>query len=348
MKKLIVLMALLFMQSVQVSAETEFTLAVPETDNTSCSGPGCNDATSSESASRQPNTPKYSNQLSPQTSPVKKVQTGKVSNKGKVAKPDGNQPQSFPAEVDRDSETKEMPSTRLDGEVNSQVAMPEITQRALLSRSDVNRIVCKEPIKDIFFSDEKGLEKPSYSGNSAFVKFRVKKTGSAYEYVTMPIDLTIICGESVYTLIGFPKALPSQTIRLDSGTKARARENMTIFKDQPERVKAKALIERAYKEDIPASFTTKILDRQFTVFKNISTSLHRIISVDGEGLIIKEFYVVPHVESIELNEKDFLRKEFTENPFALGLTELRPGKKERSRLFIVETKGSSEGDANVR
>lgn len=251
--------------------------------------------------------------------------------------------------VDEASST--LPFAGMDKEGDTQLAMPEITQRAVLSRSDINRIVCKEPIKDVFYSEEKGA-RIDFSGKNAFLKFQVKKniTGG-FDYITMPIDLTIICGDATYTIIGFPKAVPSQTIQLDSGKKNRARENLslTIFKDQPEKKKAEALIRLAYQDNLPTSFEVTLVDKEIIFFKEISVVLHKKVSVDGEGLLIKEFYIVPRVQGIELNEKEFLRKEFVTRPFALGIDNLKPEMGGRARLFVVETKvATREEDINVR
>lgn len=338
---------ILILQSASLFAETEFTLSVPETPAAASEIP----VEATESVPVRPLTPAYNSPVQQKASgkgaPVKGVV--KPQQKGGKGAPVGaaSQKQNFP-EGKGGQEPASLPATSYDTDSNSQIALPEITQRAILSRSDVNRIVCREPIKDIFFSDEKGLAQLSYSGNSAFIKFKVKQVGKDYEYVSMPADLTVICGESVYTLIGFPKAVPAQTIRLESGKKIKARENMSIFKDQPERVKAKVLIEKIYNDDIPSSFMVKVLDTKFVVFKDIATTLHKVVSVDGEGLVIKEFHLIPSVGNLELNEKDFLRREFVENPFAIAFTDLRPAKGERVRLFVVETRRvSPEGGADV-
>lgn len=241
-----------------------------------------------------------------------------------------------------------LPPTTLDVDGQGQIAMPEITQRALLSNQDINRIVCREPIKDVFYSKEKGVT-VDYTGNSAFVKLDVKKTGSKYEFVTIPIDLSIVCGNSIYTIIGFPKRIVSQTIRLMSGKARKVQENVTIFKDQSIKKKAQVLIKRARQDDLPDTFTTTIIDKPLTVFKDLQVVYHRLIVVDGEGLSLKEYYVTPLGNGMELNEMDFLRKEFVERPFALGFDQLKPAKGEKSRLFIVEVKAAAgEGDLNAR
>jgi conjugal transfer pilus assembly protein TraK len=244
-----------------------------------------------------------------------------------------------------------LPFTAMDREGDAQLAMPEITQRAVLSRSDINRIVCREPIKDIFYSEEKGA-RIDFSGKNAFIKFQVKKNvAGSYEYVTIPVDLTVICGDSTYTIIAFPKAVPSQTIHLESGKKIRARENqgLTIFKDQPEKKKVEALIRLAYQDNLPTSFEITLIDKHIDFFKDVSVVLHKSVAVDGEGLILKEYYVIPKVQGIELNEKDFLRKEFVERPFALGFDNLKPDRGGRARLFLVETKtAAKEEDLSVR
>jgi len=49
----------------------------------------------------------------------------------------------------------------------------------------------------------------------------------------------------------------------------------------------------------------------------------RTITIDGEGGLVREFWIVPSIDGIELDERNFLRKEISLNPVAIAF---EPGK----------------------
>jgi len=274
--------------------------------------------------------------------------------------PDGEEQEKKPAAratKEKDSPPKEkgpggidLPSTTPDDDTGGQLAMPEITQKAALSRSDVNRVVCREPIKDVFYSEEKGV-KVKFSGNSAFVKFRIDKAGDDLRYSTTPTELFIVCGGNTYNLIAIPRPIPAQTIRLENGRAGKARENAALFRDLPLEKKILELIRRAYTDDLPESFTVTSENRPVPLFRDLTCILRRFITVDGEGLTLKEYAVTPSVDGMELAERDFLRREIAGHPIALSFDRPRVGKGDTARLFVVEMKAlesSAEGGGDVR
>jgi len=243
-----------------------------------------------------------------------------------------------------------LPAVAQDDEAGGRVALPEVTQKVMLSRSDVNRIVCSEPIKDVKYSDEKGLS-VSYYGNNAFLKFQFEQVGEKVIYSKTPTEMHVLCGGSVYTLVAVPMPMPPQTVRLDSGNVDRMRKNASIFKDTDTDRKIEELMRRAYRDDLPESFIVKKQDVPLSIFRDVAVSLRRTITVDGEGIVVKEFSVTPNVDGIELKEKQFLRKEISATPSGIAFEpgKLKPAKGDHVRLFVVEFKGSmpTEGGADA-
>lgn len=218
----------------------------------------------------------------------------------------------------------------------SQEVLPEVPAVIELSSSDVNRVSCSEPIQDVVSSEEKGV-KVQIVDRNAFIKFLVKKEGSRDIYSTTPTEFYVVCGGEVYTIIAYPKRIPAQTVRLSS-KKKRIMENLTVFEGLPFEKKVLDLIMRAYRNDLPESFTVKEVGKEIELFRELSLHLKREISVEGEALRLREFTVrlKDDVQSIELHEGDFLRKELSESPLAISLDRLLLKKGEEARLFVVE------------
>jgi len=72
--------------------------------------------------------------------------------------------------------------------------MPTIVQ---LSNRDINRIVCSGPMSDLIFSEEKGVT-GHFSGNSAFIKFKAKRSTGNYPMPRHPAScLSSAMGPSI-------------------------------------------------------------------------------------------------------------------------------------------------------
>lgn len=273
-------------------------------------------------------------------SPDKKLKVSPPPGKGKLA----------PAPAEDVYGEVPLPPTTLDDEFGGQMALPEVVQKAVLSRSDVNRIICPEPVKDVISSEEKGIISRFY-GNSVYIKFDFQPVGEKIVYSTNPVELHIICGNTTYSLVAVPMPVPPQVIRLGSGKVVKARENDSLFKGDDTSKKIRELIRRAYKDEFPESFDTKKFAVPINLFRDMDILLSRTTVIDGEGITVKEFIVTSKVDGLELREKMFLRKEISANPAAIALEpgKQRPAKGEPVRLFIVEFKSSPtlEGAANV-
>lgn len=244
-----------------------------------------------------------------------------------------------------------LPPTAREDDFGGQVAVPEVVQKAVMSRSDVNRIVCSEPVKDVIYSEEKGVMSKFY-GNSAYVKFNFDEVGGAVAYNENPIELHVICGETTYTLVAVPLPVPPQIIRLGSDKAAKVRENASMFKDSTTNKQIRELMVRAYKNDYPESFTVRKYSTPIYIYRDLDIVHARTTVVEGEGVSVKEFHVISKVAGIELKEKHFMRRELSDH---LGAIAIEPGKEkpkkgEAVRVFVVEFKAetTSEEAANVK
>lgn len=244
-----------------------------------------------------------------------------------------------------------LPGTAREDDFGGQVALPEVVQKAVMSRSDVNRIVCSEPVKDVIFSEEKGVMSKFY-GNSAYIKFNFDEVGGAVAYNKNPIELHVICGDTTYTLVAVPLPVPPQIIRLGSDKAAKVRENSSMFRETTTNKQIRELMVRAYKNDFPDSFTVQKHSTPIYIYRDLDIVHARTTVVEGEGVSVKEFHVTSRVDGIELKEKHFMRRELSDHFGAVAIEpgKDRPKKGEPVRIFVVEFKAEStaEGAANVK
>ncbi|ORJ57494.1 type-F conjugative transfer system secretin TraK [Geothermobacter hydrogeniphilus] len=217
------------------------------------------------------------------------------------------------------------------------VVFPEHTTRVNLSSTDVNRFVCPGPIKDVVFSQDKGI-KVKLSGENAFVKFQALKKGQEIQYTRTPSEFYVICDGDVYSMIGMPKQIPAQTLHLSSGRKKKIEKNLSIFDGLPLEKKVLKLIRQVYTGDLPESYTVRPVWKQVNIFDQLWLTAKRDIEVEGEGLGVREYVVSLKAGQKEwrLSEADFLNPRLTHAPLAVAIEEplLKPG--DITRVFIVE------------
>lgn len=216
--------------------------------------------------------------------------------------------------------------------------LPEIATHVRLSSTDVNRIVCPSDIHDVVFSKEKGVD-VKVNGRNAFVKFLVKKEPDGKEiHSKTPTELFVVCGGDVYTLITQPARIPSQTVRLSSGSEKRIEENLELMGSLPFEKKVLDIIRSMYTGDIPDSFLVRSVDEPVLTTNGLDVRLKRIVEVEGEGLRGKEFSVtLKEKDATKLSEKDFLHPAITKKPLGITLDKLRlDSPDDTARLFIVE------------
>jgi conjugal transfer pilus assembly protein TraK len=229
-------------------------------------------------------------------------------------------------------------------ELQVRTVIPEVSTAVTLSNSDINRITCREEIKDVVFSREKGLSVKTV-GKDAFVKFLITRKDEKEIYSSTPSELFVVCGENVYNLIALPKRVPSQTVRLSPGAE-KIRENRRLYGDLPFEKKLLAVIRSVYTNEIPDGFTTSIMNAAPALFRDLEVRLVRTHRVEGEGLLVKEFLLTSKKpgETLKITEKDFLRPAITAKPVAIALDrhELQQG--DTGRLIVVEQgTGATEG-----
>lgn len=217
------------------------------------------------------------------------------------------------------------------------VILPEVTTRVRLSNTDVNRLVCPEGIKDVVFSQEKGV-KVRIADGSAFIKFQAIKKGEEMIYTEVPSEFHVVCGGDIYSLIGMPQRVPAQTVRLSSGKKQKVQQNLALFTGMPLEKKVLTLVRQALTDQLPESYMVRTIGKQMDLFPALWISLKREIVVEGEGLAVREYLVSlkDGKEQARLSEREFLRSELTSRPLAVAVEELLLRQGAQTRLFIVE------------
>lgn len=215
---------------------------------------------------------------------------------------------------------------------------PEKTTQVVLSNLDVNRLVCEAgKASDVFFSEEKGVVVTT-SGNNVFVKMKMKRKLDTGELIrpVLNVDLHVVCGGQVYTLIGALKPIPSQTIRLTDSMSG-VRKNLKLLGAMPIEKRIKTILLHAYKNDYPESFTVvKKGDAYAELGGNIVDRV-REIRIDGLGLKLTE-YLVNVAKPITLSERDFMQPAFGKHIAAISIDaasgSLKAG--QSARVFVLE------------
>jgi len=221
---------------------------------------------------------------------------------------------------------------------NTIEVLPEATTKVDLSSMDINRIVCPVDIKDVVYSKEKGLS-VRIQGKNAFMKFVVARNDGRTRYTATPVDVYVVCGSEVYSMIAYPKRIPAQVVKLTRGKRDAVKRNTEMFGGIPFEKKIMTVLKAVFTDTIPDSFSVAVVNRPFNVFQQIDLVLKRIIAVEGEGIKVKE-YIAQAKTGVYLREKDFLRPDLTTNTVAVSLGALNLKKDETSRILIVEQGGS--------
>ncbi len=181
----------------------------------------------------------------------------------------------------------------------AQKVSPEITTQVRLSNSDINRVICPVDIKDVIYSEEKGLA-VNISGKNAFVKFLVVKKDGKDLYSTVPSELYFVCDGAVYTMIASPARIPAQTVQLTPGKAGTARKNIELYGELPFEKKIITIVKRVYMNEVPDSFTKTVVGRKMDLFKDLEVILRATYAIEGEGLRVKEFEVrIPPTSTVQ-------------------------------------------------
>ena len=218
------------------------------------------------------------------------------------------------------------------------VVTAEIPTVVELSNHDINRIVCPGSMSDLIFSQEKGIT-GHFSGNNAFIKFKIEDAGGEYNYADQESELFVICNGAVYTLIVTPRDIPSVTIRLASLQQKSFKQNIAHYKNMPLEKQALQVIREAYNENYPSSYRVFEFNEAIELCPHIKTTLIQSVDVDGVGLRLKKYLITAMgTEKNDVNEKLFVSPLISDSLLAVAVIDhaLSPG--ETSTVFIVEKK----------
>ena len=215
---------------------------------------------------------------------------------------------------------------------------PEKTTQVVLSNLDVNRLVCQNgKVSDVFYSEEKGVV-VSTTAHDVYVKMKMKRkleTGQLIRPV-LNVDLHVVCGGQVYTLIGALKPIPAQTIRLTDGM-AGVRKNIELLGAMPIEKRIKTILLAAYKNDYPESFTVTRKGDAYADMDGNSIDRVREIRIEGMGLKLTE-YLVNASKPMKLTEQDFMQPAFGKHIAAISIDaakgQLAAGN--TARVFVLE------------
>lgn len=220
----------------------------------------------------------------------------------------------------------------------AEMILPEVPTQVAVSNHDINRIVCPGQMNDLIFSQEKGLI-GHFSGNSAFIKFKVEDAGGEYTYASEPCELFVVCDNVVYSIIALPEDIPSVTRRLASPKGKAFKKNIAHYKNLPLEKQALQVIREAYNESYPTSYRVAESRKEIALSPDFSTTLVQAVDVDGVGLQMKKFQVTSKaIKRIQVEEQDFLSPIVSDSILAVAVEDhtLNPG--ESTRVFVVEKK----------
>lgn len=218
---------------------------------------------------------------------------------------------------------------------------PEKTTQVVLSNLDVNRVVCQDgKVSDVFYSEEKGITVTT-TGSDAFVKMKMKRNLTTGQLIrpVMNVDLHIVCGGQVYSMIGALKPIPSQTIRLTDNMKG-VRKNLKLLGAMPMEKRIRTILLSAYHNEYPESFSVKEINQPYANLGDNIVDKVREIRIDGLGWQLTE-YLLNVAKPVRVSERDFLRPAFGKHIIAISIDtdqgEVPQG--EAVRVFVLEERG---------
>ena len=265
------------------------------------------------------------------------------SHSAKMTKPkNGIQTVSIVGARVEDPTEPSTPKRSLDGLVfdDTGTVMPEVTTAVRFSNMDVNRVTCSSDIKDVVWSKEKPVI-VKWVDKEAYIKFQPleRDTDAKLFYATDPVELFVRCGGATYQIIAVPSAMPAQTIRLTSKFADKIKTNNEVYGAMPFEKKVLALLKSVYTDVIPESLSVKKYGKVIDSYREIELTLKRIVQVEGEGLLVKEYVIGLRdggPAQFELDEKMFLKSRLVSRPVAIAIDKLTLVKGASSRLLVVE------------
>lgn len=214
----------------------------------------------------------------------------------------------------------------------------EIPTAVQLSNMDINRIVCPGPMSDLIFSEEKGMT-GHFSGNNAFIKFKIKDIGGEYIYADEQTELFVVCNNTVYTLIVTPTDIQSVTLRLTSPASDSFKKNIAHYKNMPLEKQVLQVVREAYEEVYPSSYRVVESEKILSLAPNLNAKLIQIVDVDGVGLRLKKYLLTSSAQSkSNVDEKLFLSSSISQSILAVAIEDHSLNPEQTTRVFVVEQK----------
>ena len=111
---------------------------------------------------------------------------------------------------------------------------------------------------------------------------------------------------------------------------------------------------QAYKNKLKGSYKEIEAKKELkTTFQNIKVMLNKIVVVEGEGIILKEYYITT-LKKINLSSNDFLKSQefsksvFSNNPIGIGLLTFTLKTGETTKIYIAENNHVSPNDIDIK
>ena len=185
----------------------------------------------------------------------------------------------------------------------------EQTTAVIVSNRDVNRLYCTNSVEDVVWSKEKPVT-IKVDGANVFVKFMVAHEGQNESHITTPLDVHVVCGGEVFTLILHPQDVDSVTVHLADPVK---RDLEVVAKDWGSLAwedKVKKLTAVAYRREVPVGFTRVPIPSSdprsnIKAYQDLEVLGLADLVAPGTGLRATE-YTVHAAKAMTLSERDFL------------------------------------------
>lgn len=229
---------------------------------------------------------------------------------------------------------------------SAQEVLPERATAVVVSNRDVNRIHCNYGVTEVHWSKERPVSvEHQMNSDNVFVKFLVRRVGNHDTRVTEPVDLHIVCGGEVYTLILHPRDQDSTTVRLGDATRKQLQAAVKDWGAIPIEEQVKKLTLAVFRNELPNSLERQQIPsgdprRNVEIFDNAQIVAQSEVRAPGTGLKAVEYIVIAD-EAMRLEERDFLVRELGDI-VALTIDPLVVPKGGAARLIVIERSASHE------
>ena len=228
----------------------------------------------------------------------------------------------------------------------AQEVLPERATAVVVSNRDVNRIHCSYGVTEVHWSKERpvSVEHQANSDN-VFVKFLVRRVGNNDTRVTDPVDLHVVCGGEVYTLILHPRDQDSTTVRLGDATRKQLQAAVKDWGAIPVEEQVKKLTLAVFRNELPNGIERHPIQsgdprRSIDLFDNAQVIGQSEVRATGTGLKAVEYVVIAE-EAMRLEERDFLVRDLGDI-VAITVDPLVVPKGGAARLIVIERSTSHE------